>query len=295
MKTVPRIFFDHPAIETLFMDGNAAVFFKKVQAPSERNERFVSAHAITLVLSGQLKVDDSDGNFVLVEAGGMVFLPKGIYFVSDFLPEDGSFEALVFFFPDQMLEEWAVEDAPSSPSTSASKLPFKFPCPDLITRFSESLLAIYQPPQHKNYPLTLPKLSEFLHLIGHSPAGPALRKKIRSLAHREKPNLLNFMQSNFSKPLGVDDYAYLTGRSISTFQREFKRLFGQSPKQWLIERRLEKASGLLGQAGGTGSSISEVAIEVGYEDMSHFSKAFRRQYGLSPKQFAMQQRNSLGI
>lgn len=298
MKVVPHIFFDAPSITTLFMDGNAAIFYKQVSVPNENNERYVAAHALTLVLSGQLKVEDGEGNMVLVNAGEMVFLPKGIYFVSDFLPDQGTFSALVAFFPDLMLENWANKAIeiphPVTPNTSLkgdaeSPLPLKLPVPDQLKRFTDSILNIYLPAHPENFSLTGAKLTELLHLVAQSEAYRPLKAKVLDLNNRKKRNLVSFMESNFSKPLGVSDFAYLSGRSLSTFQREFKRHFGLSPKKWLIEKRLGKAADLLSRLSST---VGEVALEVGYEDVSHFSKAFRRQYGLSPKQFAMAERQA---
>ena len=51
------------------------------------------------------------------------------------------------------------------------------------------------------------------------------------------------MQKNFDKPLKIEDYAYLTGRSVSTFRRDFKASFSMTPQQWIKEQRLDKGIG----------------------------------------------------
>jgi AraC-like DNA-binding protein len=98
------------------------------------------------------------------------------------------------------------------------------------------------------------------------------------------------MLANFGKPLNIEDYAYLTGRSVSTFNRDFKRLFTISPKQWLMEQRLEKAKSLLAI---NNTSVSDVAFESGYENISHFIKAFHKKFDISPKQYLIQKRNEV--
>lgn len=97
------------------------------------------------------------------------------------------------------------------------------------------------------------------------------------------------MLANYSKPLSIEDYAYLSGRSLSTFRRDFVNQFGVSPKQWLIEKRLDRAHELLS---ANHTSVSHVALEVGYENISHFIKAFHKRYAISPKQFLMQRRKA---
>ena len=100
------------------------------------------------------------------------------------------------------------------------------------------------------------------------------------------------MESHFDKPLNVEDYAYLTGRSLSAFQRDFKDQYQLPPKQWLIQKRLEKAHQLLATQD---HSVTDVAYEVGYENISHFIKAFKKKYLLSPKQFLIQERKAITL
>lgn len=98
------------------------------------------------------------------------------------------------------------------------------------------------------------------------------------------------MEENFDKPLDIEDYAYLTGRSISTFRRDFKSKYTISPKKWLIEKRLEKASLLLK---GKNDSVTSIALQVGYENTSHFIKAFQKEFNISPKQFQIGHRKNM--
>ena len=98
------------------------------------------------------------------------------------------------------------------------------------------------------------------------------------------------MDANFAKPLSIEDYAYLTGRSLSSFRRDFIDHYGISPKQWLIDKRLEKARDLLEK---NNTTVSQIALEVGYENFSHFVKAFHKKYGIPPKQFHMKKRKEV--
>ena len=92
------------------------------------------------------------------------------------------------------------------------------------------------------------------------------------------------MEQNYDKPLKVEDYAYLTGRSESTFRRDFKQYFDTTPQQWLKEQRLEKALRLLQKQE---MSVTQVAYEIGYENISYFIRAFKGKVGLSPKQYML--------
>jgi len=74
-------------------------------------------------------------------------------------------------------------------------------------------------------------------------------------------------------------FAYLTGRSLATFKRDFEKLYHTTPNRWLQQRRLQEARYLLTEKG---KPVSDVYLEVGFEDLSHFSFAFKKAYGVAP-------------
>jgi AraC family transcriptional regulator, exoenzyme S synthesis regulatory protein ExsA len=94
-----------------------------------------------------------------------------------------------------------------------------------------------------------------------------------------KIDLVNFMQRNFMFNMSLEKLGYLTGRSLSTFNRDFKKLFNTTPQKWLTEKRLELAYYHLAEKK---KKPTEVYLEVGFEDLSHFSFIFKKKYGFSP-------------
>lgn len=94
-----------------------------------------------------------------------------------------------------------------------------------------------------------------------------------------KVDLINFMERNFMFNMPMEKLGYLTGRSLSTLNRDFKKLFNTTPQKWLIKKRLELAYYQLTEKN---KKPTEVYLEVGFEDLSHFSFAFKNQYGVPP-------------
>jgi AraC-like DNA-binding protein len=78
----------------------------------------------------------------------------------------------------------------------------------------------------------------------------------------------------------MSELARLSGRSLSAFKRDFEEHFRMSPGQWIRRKRLEHAHLLLRN---TEKNVSEVSMEIGYESVSHFIKAYKLQYGFTPK------------
>ena len=77
----------------------------------------------------------------------------------------------------------------------------------------------------------------------------------------------------------MEEIANYTGRSLSTFKRDFKKCSALSPREWLIRRRLEAAHGLIRKGG---RKVSEICFEVGFKNLSHFSKIYKIAYGVPP-------------
>lgn len=94
-----------------------------------------------------------------------------------------------------------------------------------------------------------------------------------------KIDILDFMNKNYMYELTVEDLAHYTGRSLATFKRDFKKLSDLTPEKWLIRKRLEVAYELMKEGG---KKIVDVYAEVGFKNPSHFSTAFKKQYGVPP-------------
>ncbi len=104
------------------------------------------------------------------------------------------------------------------------------------------------------------------------------------LANFEEPgkiDIIGFMEKNFLFNLPIEKFGYLTGRSLTTFKRDFKKAFNTTPQRWLTKKRLELAHYRLSQ---NKSKPIDICYEVGFENLSHFSFAFKKQFGYSPTQ-----------
>jgi AraC-like DNA-binding protein len=77
----------------------------------------------------------------------------------------------------------------------------------------------------------------------------------------------------------LNRFAYLTGRSLATFKRDFEKIFHTSPSKWLLQRRLKEAYYLIKEKG---KKPVDVYVDVGFEDLSHFSFAFKNEFGQAP-------------
>src|SRR5690606_18524777 len=102
------------------------------------------------------------------------------------------------------------------------------------------------------------------------------------LANFEEPgkiDLATFMEKNFMFNLPLEKFGYLTGRSLTTFKRDFSKAFNMTPQRWLTQKRLELAHYHFIEKK---KKPTDVCYEVGFENLSHFSYAFKKHFGYAP-------------
>lgn len=93
---------------------------------------------------------------------------------------------------------------------------------------------------------------------------------------------LSFIEGNYHRDVSIEEIADVCGLSRSYFGRLFKDSFGQSPQQFLINYRMNKAAELLKNSK---IPIAEVGRSVSYDNQLHFSRAFKSIFGISPREY----------
>ncbi len=94
-----------------------------------------------------------------------------------------------------------------------------------------------------------------------------------------KIDILDFLSKNYMHDLSMEEIASYTGRSLSTFKRDFSRISPLTPQRWIMQKRLEVAHTEIVKKG---RKVSEVCMDVGFKNLSHFSRLYKRAYGAAP-------------
>lgn len=95
-----------------------------------------------------------------------------------------------------------------------------------------------------------------------------------------KIDIIDFLNENYMYDLSMEEIASYTGRSLATFKRDFAKISDMTPQKWLINKRLQIAHKKLQNEN---MKVSDVYVEVGFKNLSHFYSAFKKQFGYSPK------------
>jgi AraC family transcriptional regulator len=122
-----------------------------------------------------------------------------------------------------------------------------------------------------------------IHLLRHhSIAGPPYVQRLGTLPQYKLRRALEYIDNNLHAELTLDEIARCLSMSPFHFAHLFKRTTGLSPHRYVTQRKIERAKTLLSD---TDMSITEVAQQVGYANMGHFSVVFHRLLGLTPTQY----------
>ncbi|MFZ4931797.1 helix-turn-helix domain-containing protein [Chryseobacterium sp. Mn2064] len=244
-------------------------------------EQFVSYNAISMVISGEMELNDGEKRQVF--RSGDVYLVRKNQLLK-FLKkpgEESGFKSLSIRFDDEMLKQMSQDENFIIPEktkmpvfTDLSQVPY-------LKYFMESLLQYQDLLENKSPELALLKQKEALLLLFRH--DPSLKNILYDISDPYKINLEEFMQKNYHFNVKLDRFAYLTGRSLASFKRDFQKIFGVAPGKWLLQKRLQEARYLLEQ----GKKISDIYLDLGFEDLSHFSFAFKKQFGLAPSKLVL--------
>lgn len=258
----------------------APIQFSCYFSKSRVGENFVSDHAISFVVSGDTTLDDGTTRETFT-AGEMFFCRRNqlLKFAKN-LADGGEFRSVSMLFTQDLLREFAIKYGYSSAK--------KMDIPSYIRLDGKSVLANYMNSlreyetlfnQQPDSPLYKIKQEEAILLL--LKAYPELGDVLFDFTDPGKIDLEAFMQQNYHFNVDINRFAYLTGRSLSGFKRDFEKIFSISPGRWLLQRRLKEAYVLLKEQK---RSVSDVYLDLGFEDLSHFSFAFKKKYGMAPSQ-----------
>ena len=121
------------------------------------------------------------------------------------------------------------------------------------------------------------KMSEGMSVILNTDAN--LYASLFDFVDPWKIDIVDFMERNYMNDLSMQEIAYYTGRSLATFKRDFSKVSDLTPQKWLMRRRLEAARELIKKGG---RRVSEVCFDVGFKNLSHFSRLYKDTYGMAP-------------
>lgn len=191
--------------------------------------------------------------------------------------EEGRAVMYVFMMQDDFIREMIHEFSKGPELESVMENIFLLDENKILRGFFNSLIDYIN--EGENIDKRLLRLKTKEALLGVLKNAPENIAAFSSCAIPETADLVEFMNHNFTYNVKLETLAQMSGRSLSTFHRDFKKNFGQTPHRWIMQKRLEKARDLLL---ATNQRPSQIYLELGFEDLAHFSRAFKKEFGKTP-------------
>lgn len=244
---------------------------------SREGENFIPEHVFSYQIAGTVTAWDAKNTYHSQEGDFRLSTRNRLAKFLKLPPENGDYKSIALFLSQDILREISQEINYTADRKKADEAIINVPHHPLYKSFMESLLVYFQLPQENNEELFRLKIKEAVYLL--IKINPELKDILFDFSEPGKIDLEAFMNRNFHFNVQLKRFAYLTGRSLATFKRDFQKTFQDTPSRWLLQRRLQEAYFLISEKA---KSPSEVYLDVGFEDLSHFSFAFKKKYGMSP-------------
>lgn len=242
-------------------------------------------HTLLYLCSGELEIDQY-GKKTVMRKGECAFMRRDNRMIlKKHASEDNPYRSVVLKFSHRFLRDFytkmAKDALPQYAERDRSSL-YILPAerPDIKSLF-ESIIPYFDSDVKPSESLLRLKMVEGLYVLLDTDRN--LYASLFDFAEPWKIDLMRFMENNYMNDLSLEEMACYTGRSLSTFKRDFKKYSNLSPQKWVIGRRLEAAYEVLKSSR---KKISDVCVDVGFKNLSHFSKAYKERFGFAPKDTA---------
>lgn len=260
---------------------------KTATASSEiAQEQFIPDHVFVFVTKGAVQC--YDGNKSYTYKTGEYFLARKNRLARYTVEKgEGAFENITFCFEETFLKSFQEKHQADATKFNPKDTFVKVAPTQRIPDFIRSLKPYYNSLGKLEEAFVKVKYEELLIVLLQNQ--PELSGIFFDYKKPAKINLEEFMNRNFKFNVSIERFAYLTGRSLSAYKRDFEKIYNDTPSHWLVQKRLEEAHFLIDKKR---EKPSDIYLDLGFEALSHFSFAFKKRFGLTPTELAGQQKNT---
>lgn len=238
-------------------------------------------HTLIYIHSGELEITERNRKTIL-RPGDCAFMRRdNLLWLQKRVKEGKPYRSIVLKFSRDFLREFYQtlnrRDIPADARRDKSSL-HVMPAnrPDIRSLF-ESVIPYFDAGLKPSDEILKLKMTEGIYAILHT--DPHLYASLFDFIDPWKIDIMEFMEKNYMNELSMMEMAYYTGRSLSTFKRDFSRYSELTPQKWLIQRRLKAAHEFIRKGG---QKVSEICYYVGFKNLSHFSKVYKETFGVAP-------------
>lgn len=149
----------------------------------------------------------------------------------------------------------------------------------LIQKYIEGLVFYFENPSLVNEDILILKLKEIILLLSQTKNAESVQVILSQLFSPVTYTFKQIIEAHLFLPVGIEELARKTNLSVSSFKREFTKLYNDSPASYFKTQRLEKAAEMLL---ASDNRITDIAFDCGFNDLANFTKSFHDKYQVTP-------------
>ena len=281
MQTVPAISHLELSHQTLTLNGSPSIQLFTASC-RQQGTLLKKENGLLFVVSGIFNVRSGRLQH-RVQKGEMAFLAKDtlLEYSAELGPsEDGTIQYLLITLTCDLVKEFAKIVA-LPVFNCADKEPFKITTIDIgLQKYIDCLQLYFGQAQTVEESLVKIKLLELLFYLLRF--YNQILILVLDIKENYRVDVTHAVEENMLNSLSLSQLAVLSGRSLSSFRRDFLSIYKMPPSQWIRQKRLEKAKELLQS---TNMTISDICYTTGFENIAHFSRLFKSQFTHSPSAY----------
>ncbi|MGE0076416.1 MAG: helix-turn-helix domain-containing protein [Bacteroidales bacterium] len=246
--------------------------------PNILQEQYIPDNVFIYVIKGAIRVFDGNKSYSF-KAGDACIARKNRLAKYELLEGKDTFAPILFCFDEPFLQKFKMKNQSLVKQTHIilKDTIIKISKSELIESFIQSIKPYFKGVMQLDEAFEDLKYEELLIILLKNQ--PELGSILFDFRKPGKIDLEDFMNRNYKFNVSVSRFAFLTGRSLSAFKRDFKEIYEDTPSHWLVQRRLQEAYFLMNKKG---QRPSDIYIDLGFESLSHFSTAFKKTFGQTP-------------
>lgn len=252
------------------------IYNYKTEQEANKQQVSLKMNTFSFLLKGQKEVF-CNKTPIIIDNSSFLLMKKGNCLMTEKLAlSNSTYQSLLFFVSDQAIQQFIIQNKISP--TSNNKVIYSFKYDSFLEKFVSGLSEICELKPVLQEKLLIHKFEELMIYLIATHNDHFLSSFTKSQTNQHQ--LTSIVEGNKHQKLSLKELAFLCNMSISTFKREFQKIYHQSPSKWFQEKRLEHAQFLLQK-----ERPSDIYEQIGYESLSNFTQAFKTKYGITPKQY----------
>lgn len=279
MIKVPTSLIGCDAPQNFLMLDGCSVIEQCIHSTEAKGIMYLEQHLLLIVLEGSVDLTYGKQEYKLGK-NDMILLKKATavkYHKFGNAENDNIYDSFMFSIKDDVLKSFLSTSEIRMSKPEGEIKTRVYPMNECLIAFAHSLK-----PYFFDHSVVHPgqlrlKIMELLYDVAECNRNMFLQ--ILQLHEPVKTDIRNVVEQHYASPVSVSELAYLSGRSLSSFKRDFQNIYNVTPATWIREKRLEKAKDMLET---TALSVSDICYSLGFENVSHFSRIYKEFHGQAP-------------